>query len=86
MILAEIGVHETPEIVIEQRFLVQRHADAPHHAAHDLAARGLRIEDAPGRDRVARSSTDRRFESFQRWRDQADGNLAESAVLNAFAV
>ena len=41
-----------PKLVIDQRFLVQRHADAPHHAAHDLAARGLGVQDAPGRDRA----------------------------------
>src|SRR4029077_3161457 len=27
-------------------------ADAPYHAAHDLAVGGLGVEDAPGRDRA----------------------------------
>ena len=52
MVLGDVGVHDAAEAVIDQRLLVQRHADAPHHAAHDLAVRGLGVEDAPGRDRV----------------------------------
>jgi len=28
------------------------HADAPDHAARDLAARGLGVQDAPGRNRA----------------------------------
>ncbi len=38
--------------MIEQRFLVQRHADAPDDAAHDLAPCGLGVEDAPRRHRI----------------------------------
>ena len=52
MILGDVGVHDAAEAVIDQRLLVQRHADAPHHAAHDLAVRGLGIQDAAGRDRA----------------------------------
>ena len=52
VVFGNIGVHDAAEMVIDQRLLVQRHADAPHHAAHDLAARRLGVEDAPGRDRV----------------------------------
>ena len=38
MILGDVGVHDAAEPVIDQRLLVQRHADAPDHAAEDLAA------------------------------------------------
>ena len=31
---------------------MKRHANAPHHAAHDLAMRGLGVKDAAGRNRV----------------------------------
>ena len=31
---------------------MQRHADTPHHAAHDLAVRGLGVQDASGSDRT----------------------------------
>ena len=41
-----------PEFVIDERFLMQRHADAPDHTADDLAGRGLGVQDAPGRDRT----------------------------------
>ena len=41
-----------PNAVVDQRLLVQRHADAPDHAAEDLAARGLGVQDAPGGDRA----------------------------------
>jgi len=37
--------------VIDQRFLVQRHSDAPYHAAHDLTGRGLSVQDAASRSR-----------------------------------
>ena len=36
--------------MIDERFFVQRHADAPHHAARDLVGSGLGVEDTPGRD------------------------------------
>ena len=52
MILGDVGIHDATEAVVDQRFLVQRHADAPDHAAHDLAVRGLGVQDAPGRDRA----------------------------------
>ena len=38
--------------MIDQRLLVQRHADAADDGAHDLAVRGLGIEDAAGGDRA----------------------------------
>ena len=52
MIFGNVRVHDATEIVIDERFLVQCHADAPNHAAHNLAARGLGIEDAAGRYRA----------------------------------
>ena len=38
--------------MIDVRLLVQRHAHAEYDATHHLAARGLRIENAPGRHRI----------------------------------
>ena len=38
MIFGNIRVHDTAEMVINQRLFVQRHADPPNHAADDLAA------------------------------------------------
>ena len=52
MILGDVGIHDAAEGVIDQRFLVQRHADAPDHAAHDLAARRLGVENAASRHRT----------------------------------
>ena len=52
MILGDVRVHDAAEIVIDQRLLVQRHADPPDHAAHDLARRGLGVEDASGGNRA----------------------------------
>ena len=52
MIFGDVGIHDAAEPVIDQRLLVQRHADAPDHAAQDLAARGLGVQDAPGRNRA----------------------------------
>lgn len=46
MVLGVAVIHETAEIVVEQRFLVKRHANTPHHAAHDLTAGSLGVEDA----------------------------------------
>jgi hypothetical protein len=46
MIFGNVCVHDAAEIVVDERFLVQRHPDAPHHAAQDRAARGLGVEDA----------------------------------------
>ena len=39
MILGDIGVHDAAEFVVEQRLLVQRHADAPHTATLTDCAR-----------------------------------------------
>jgi hypothetical protein len=47
MIIGDVGIDDAAEPVIDQRFLVQRHTDTPDHAAQDLAARGLRVQDAP---------------------------------------
>jgi hypothetical protein len=44
--------HESPEPVIGQGLLVQRHADASYHGPKNLAARSRRIEDAAGRHGV----------------------------------
>ncbi len=52
VVLGDVGVHDPAEFVIDQRFLVQRHADAPHDAAHDLAVRGFGVQDASGGDRA----------------------------------
>src|SRR4051812_14660768 len=52
MILGDVGVHDAAEAVIDERLLVQRHADAPDHGAHDLAGGGLRVQAAAGRDRA----------------------------------
>ena len=41
-----------PERVVGHGFFVQRHADAEHHAADDLAAGGLGIDDPAGGDGV----------------------------------
>ena len=38
--------------MVDQRLFVQRHADAPDHAAQDLAARGLGVQDTPGGNRA----------------------------------
>lgn len=51
-ILGNACIHDMAEFVIEERFLVQRQADAPDHAADDLAARGLGVQDMAGRDRA----------------------------------
>src|SRR6185312_16953745 len=52
VVFGNVGVHDASEAVVEQRFLVQRHADAPDHAAHHLAVGGLAIEDAAGGDGI----------------------------------
>ena len=50
VVLGEIVVHEPAEPVVDQRLLVQRHAEPHHHAAQDLAARGLGVQDPPSGD------------------------------------
>src|SRR5208283_374139 len=52
MILGEIAVHETAISVVDHALFVQRHADTPDHAAQDLAARGLGVQDTPGGNRA----------------------------------
>src|SRR5207245_3648327 len=52
VVFGNVGVHDASEAVVEQRFLVQRHADAPDHAAHDLAVGGLWVEDAASGDGI----------------------------------
>ena len=52
MVLGDVGIHDPAEAVVDQRLLVEGHADAPDDAAHDLAVRRLRIEYATGGDRV----------------------------------
>jgi hypothetical protein len=52
MILGDVGVHNAAEPMIDQRLLVQCHADAPHHASQGLAGRGLGVQDPPGGDRA----------------------------------
>ena len=51
MVFGDVGVHDPAEFMVDQRLLMQRHADAPDHAADDLAARGLGVEDASRRRR-----------------------------------
>jgi hypothetical protein len=51
VILGQIVVHEAAEGVIREGLLVQRHGDAPDHAAEHLAARRLRVQDPPRRPR-----------------------------------
>src|SRR5262249_39171375 len=46
MIVREIVGHEAAEPVVGRGLLMQRHADATHHGAKDLAGRKLGIEDA----------------------------------------
>ena len=41
VVFGEVVVHEAAQRVVGMRLLVQRLADAPHHAADDLAARRL---------------------------------------------
>jgi hypothetical protein len=38
-----VRIHNAAEFVIGERFLVQR--DTPNHAAHDLSARGLGVQE-----------------------------------------
>ena len=45
-------IHEAAEHVVDHALLFEGHADAPDDAADDLAARGLRVQDLAGRDRV----------------------------------
>ena len=52
MVFAEIVVHPATQPVIGERLLVKRHTDAHHHAAEDLAARSLRVDDAASSDGV----------------------------------
>ena len=52
MVLGNVGVHDATEPVVEQRLLVQRHADAPDDAAHDLTVGCHGVQDAPGSDSV----------------------------------
>ncbi len=52
VVFGDVGVHDAAETVVDHGLLVQCHADAPHHAAEDLAACRLRVQDAPGRDRI----------------------------------
>src|SRR5262245_8212250 len=52
VVFGDVGVHDAAEFVVDQRFLVESHADAPHNASHDLTGSCLRIDDAPGGDRV----------------------------------
>src|SRR5262245_36914407 len=52
VVFREIGVHDTPEPVVGHRLLVQRHADAHDHAAENLAAPRLCIDDSAGGDRA----------------------------------
>ena len=52
MILGEIVIDETAIAVVDHGLFMQRHADAADHGAHDLAVRGLGIEDAAGRHRA----------------------------------
>jgi hypothetical protein len=46
MIFGDVGIHDAPEGMIDQRLLVQRHTDAADDGAHDLAMRGFGVEDA----------------------------------------
>ena len=48
MILGEIVIDEAAIAVVDHGLFMQRHADAADHGAHDLAVRGLGIEDAAG--------------------------------------
>ena len=52
VVFGDVGVHDAAEIMIDQRLLVQRHADSADDGAHDLAVRRLGVEDAAGRDRA----------------------------------
>ena len=52
MIFSDVGIDDAAESVIDQCFLVQRHPDAPDHAAQNLAAGGFCVQDAPGRNRA----------------------------------
>ena len=45
-------ISPTPEPVIGDGLLMQRHADAADHGAENLATRELRVEDAAGRHRA----------------------------------
>src|SRR5262249_29885296 len=48
VVLGEIGVDYAPQVVINQRFLVQGHANAPDHAACNLVAGRHWVENASG--------------------------------------
>ena len=51
VIVLQVRVHDPPVAVIDFGRLLQRHADAPDHAADLLAVRRLRVDDlAAGRD------------------------------------
>src|SRR4051812_39324959 len=50
VVLGDIRIHDPAEAVIHHRLLVQGHPDSPDHAAHDLAAASLGVQNPPGRD------------------------------------
>ena len=56
MVLGDVGIHDAAEAVIVERLLVQPHANAPHHAPHDLAVSRLQVQDTPRGDRIDNAS------------------------------
>src|SRR6185437_10543037 len=50
IIFCDVGIGHAAKFLIDQCLLVQRHADAPYHAAQYLAAGGLGVQDASSSD------------------------------------
>lgn len=47
VIVGEVAGRDAPEVLVVDGVLLQSHPDAPHHAAHELAAREPRVQDPP---------------------------------------
>ena len=50
VVVGEVAGHDPAQLLVEDGVLVERHADAPHHAAQELRAGGASIEDPAGRE------------------------------------
>src|SRR5262245_59791661 len=46
VVLRQIVIHETSELLVYHALLLEGHADAPDDSTHDLTSRRFRIEDA----------------------------------------
>jgi hypothetical protein len=62
-VVGQVGVHRAPDTPVHLGLLHQPHAQTPHDPAHQLAVRGLAVDDAPDAIR----GDDARY-SGRRWR------------------